>query len=232
MRNRRKAFSLPELLVTIAIIAILLAILFPAIRRARQHSQRTLCASNLRQLGAAFYNYAAEQRGYLPRYASDFGDPSGPVWVVAILPYIRVNGNWQWNDLPNVLVLQCPTDPTESVPTAFVLNCFAFETAPHWRGAGPLQVAQPKRGAEIPWLLETPRLFNTRGFTSFFDDIFFEPAHIVRHPAHLPGGEFVRINPRRHVGETSNVLYLDGHVDAMPAAAMTLQMFDDGVRNR
>ena len=53
----RRAFTLIELLVVIAIIALLMAILMPALRRAKEQARRSVCQSNMRQIGVAIATY-------------------------------------------------------------------------------------------------------------------------------------------------------------------------------
>ena len=64
---RRRAFTLIELLVVISIIALLIAILLPALGAARDAAIKTQCLSNLRQMAIGSTAYANDAKGYWPR---------------------------------------------------------------------------------------------------------------------------------------------------------------------
>lgn len=62
----RKAFTIIELMVVMAVITVLAAILLPVAITARNRARTAACLSNLRQLGAAVFMYADDHDGYLP----------------------------------------------------------------------------------------------------------------------------------------------------------------------
>jgi prepilin-type processing-associated H-X9-DG protein len=65
-RVERLAFTVVELLVVVAIVALLLAMLLPGLNQAKQKTRSTICLSNLRQMAIAAHSYVNMHQGYFP----------------------------------------------------------------------------------------------------------------------------------------------------------------------
>ncbi len=91
----RKGFTIVEVLVVIAVIALLMAITTPAMRRARDQAQAVVCAANIKQLTLGLFNYDSDHETF--PYALDtvgLQMPSGGYSGVGGLDRV----GWWWFD--------------------------------------------------------------------------------------------------------------------------------------
>ncbi|HUA65132.1 MAG TPA: prepilin-type N-terminal cleavage/methylation domain-containing protein [Alphaproteobacteria bacterium] len=84
--SRSGAFTLIELLIVIAIIAILASILLPVLARAQQRADRAYCLNNMRQLAEAWIMYADDNNSYIA-LNGDTSDQTINSWVKGIMKW-------------------------------------------------------------------------------------------------------------------------------------------------
>jgi prepilin-type N-terminal cleavage/methylation domain-containing protein/prepilin-type processing-associated H-X9-DG protein len=138
MRRDRRAFTLIEVLVVIAIIGVLIALLLPAVQQAREAARRSQCLNNLKQIGLALHNYHGAHGTFPPGYVSKTqgNSPTGPDigpgwgWGAMILSqleqgplYGAVNFSLPTTDpasltarRTNLAVFLCPSNPADGGP--------------------------------------------------------------------------------------------------------------------
>src|SRR3954454_18635198 len=117
---RRAGFSLIELIIVIGIITILMAFLLPALKVANDAARTTRCASQLRQIGQAIFNYSANHRGLTPAWGSgivNYGNVPDPVdrgWCALLKPYTRTRA-----DGP---LYHCPAFPVDDRTNTYFIS--------------------------------------------------------------------------------------------------------------
>ncbi len=93
-RNRRKGFTLIELMIVVAIIALLIAILLPSLARAREQAMQVACAANLNALHKGMFYYAEDTgdgNGYLPQLSWLIESDNGwGFWTNQISKYVKI----------------------------------------------------------------------------------------------------------------------------------------------
>lgn len=137
--NRRRGFTMIELLVVTAITGVLVSIALPAVQQAREAARATQCRNNLKQIGLAVHNYQSAHGLFPPGSI-----PSRPgSWSVQgrLLPYLdqgnagsRITFELEWSDPVNLAVgvpqMRIPSYQCGSDPNADTL-CHADEGIVH-----------------------------------------------------------------------------------------------------
>ena len=121
-RSPRRGFTLLELLLVIAIIAILIGLLIPAVQKVREAAQRVRCANNLKQIGLAARNFETAMGGLPPRCHTSVPYQG---WGPIILPYIE-----QENIATNYHYDLNFYDPANRSLIAIPLEIFSCPSAP------------------------------------------------------------------------------------------------------
>jgi prepilin-type N-terminal cleavage/methylation domain-containing protein/prepilin-type processing-associated H-X9-DG protein len=184
--QKRQAFTLLELLVVIAVIAILLCTFMPALSGVKAKSNATKCLSNLKQLGYATEMYADDHGEHFP------GDEhSSPSWLAALAPYSGTN------------VYRCPCENKR--PHTYMINDFL---TPH--PADPdhrdfsLRTSIPAP-SETFWMSESPPAAR--------DLDHFHFAH-SRYGGYTRRAFEYKVDVARH-GGAANYLFVDSHVELL-----------------
>jgi prepilin-type N-terminal cleavage/methylation domain-containing protein/prepilin-type processing-associated H-X9-DG protein len=219
--KQQRAFTLLELLVVIAAIAVLISLLLPALTRARQMATTMRCAANLRQVGQMFTLYANDYPGFYPpvNWKHDL-DPSIPNFnsygmVHCLGPYMGKR-QWagismtspyifQWNSSSQVAfrssVFVCP----EYTPIGYSIQPYlsGIAESSYLIKTNPLPVDNtlPRKLSQM----RRPASQLIHVADSYQDYVLKDRSTL------LAGGRSFDV--KRHRGGTAaNVLFFDGHV--------------------
>lgn len=212
--KKPRAFTLVELLVVIGIIAVLISMLLPALRRARDEANRVYCRSQLRQITMACLMYANEHKGFLPGPYAIINPPAGTgnyINGVTTADQQPTQTGWLYTTglLKDPRVWLCPADHriSQRVTFSYTYNCRLIVKPGHDED-------------DNPPLLDDPFLRKITTFKETSRDIIFAEENILPNlPFPINDAFFVYddVTGNRHMGQ-SEVSYLDGHSDDIPPA--------------
>jgi prepilin-type processing-associated H-X9-DG protein len=219
--RRSRAFTLVELLVVIGITTVLIALLMPALEKARAQAQQISCLSNMRQIGLACLEYTAQNKGRLPIPNNGYEQATDPRFGVR--PYAAIQMVW-----PNVAdfdhggtllpylpgsaemrhrVFNCPANPVPTPYPGQMPGNFGYTFNPDLQGitahAIGVLITQVRHTEHKILLMEFERC-----------------ALIASDPTAIETDSngnsiLVPLMTSRH-SKMANVLYIDGHGELIP----------------
>ncbi len=216
MRSRARGFTLVELLVVVAILAILAAILFPVFAQVREKARATDCLSSMRQIGMAANLYFQDNDGRLFFHHAGLDEIT---WTSRLSPYTRS---------PRLYI--CRSDPAtalvnpnsgEVVRPSYLLNAYFTHNFP----------PQSSEEVEVPenqYTQDDGRIVSAAETLLFCESGIHEQGHNQDDYDAWNGLSTVEplFSTTRHNGGT-NYTFLDGHAAWRPYARVRHMHFPD-----
>lgn len=123
----RRGFTMIELIVVVGVIAVLIALLLPAVQQAREAARRMQCRNNLMNIGQALHHYVHTHQQFPPGCVNDTAPILNTLagykmsWISQILPYLEAPGTWRKIDFAQPAL--APANAAARVSRLPVLYC-------------------------------------------------------------------------------------------------------------
>ena len=206
----KNKFTLIELLIVIAIIAILVATLLPALKSAREKANSVYCKNNLKTLSLAFRGYADKNDGFYPENQNNSGSsssgnladwdwwPSHVMLELGMITPTTANKSWR----PTRGPFKCPTQTKIGGPNGMGSN-YAYNLECGYKGSQTKPLGLPVR--PDAWKHPTETLLLTDGNGKYTGSNFNYNTTSIRYGYDGErGAGFIHFN-------TTSGIFLDGH---------------------
>ncbi len=213
-RNHAVCFTLIELLIVIAIIAILAAMLLPALGKVKNKAKLISCVNNQKQIMLALHQYVGDYNDILP-YAislhSGLGNIQPKFWQLLVLPYAGINmssSNVAWNTM----------QPASGKERMFnIIRCPALQSTSVLQGAIYCPLSCTKTNISK---IKNPSKRILRADSKAGNACFT----YTQHP--YAASPVVQFN---HEGKTANISCVDGHVVSVNYGRLMYWEFTVGI---
>jgi prepilin-type N-terminal cleavage/methylation domain-containing protein/prepilin-type processing-associated H-X9-DG protein len=214
----KKGFTVVELMVSIAVMAVLAAILFPAFAETKDDAAQTTCLSNLKQIATAMLVYAQDNGGMLPPQGYE-NKEKAPVdgyyygkswfWMQMLQPYIK-----------NMKIVYCPAISESMKP---IWGHYGYNAAIAWETKSRA-VSTIKNPAKCYLVMDWPNYYCASAFANKPSQGHFVPGAGsagddvpagIKEPSQI---EDFKIG--RHKNGGPNVAFCDGHAAHLDASVL------------
>ena len=211
---KKNKFTLIELLIVIAIIAILASMLLPALNKAKASASRIACASNLKQIGLGFHQYSNDYSEYIPPIAANAQGSFWDYWRYCIAPYIGISDSDYNSDNAkfNSKFLFCPASSDAARKVSLGMNqklAYGLTNSPTND-----YIRHPFKISKIPnatdKILASDGYYNSGDYDNYYSNLsaFGSAAQTV---------QVVWLHP----ASSANFVFIDGHVASQRLSART-----------
>ena len=221
----RRGFTLVELLVVIGIIAVLIAVLMPALQRAREQALQVQCLSNMRQIGLAFIMYTNNNKQFYPRPAANSIPEDWIYWErwIPTRPFQDGQIAKMMGERTSEAVFRCPSDdmdthlarngPDPRYPYSYTVNYLICCLPPAY-GAGPgigptLRTTQVMNSSMKILLIDESAETLDDGCWAWMSN-FGAGANVISN-RHSRRSAEQTLNPNNPDGGRGNAVFADGH---------------------
>lgn len=214
--RRRQGFTLVELLVVIAVVAILAGLLLPVLGRVKGKARDLGCLNNLKQWGVATHIFASDNGDLLPKDGAPNGASTNEGWyvdlprILSLPPYHQQPWRTNASADPGRTAWICPSNPRRSNGN----NLFHYCLNEYVNGLGAgnqVTLSSVRQTSQVVWLFDNGKLAAVARQNNVHTNLHGVGAHFLfldGHAAHFPQREYWDDNRNRGLTNNPKLIWM------------------------